>query len=155
MCCLHGWYDFDGMYTFDYGKNALADSWTVSKKYPVDKQEIHRRIKFATDLGFRVVMYFADGMNCTGVPNDIRQGQAFAYANGKTRSGWVGPDGGGAGFFDPSSPAVQKWYLAYLDALLKEYGKEVSGFVFDETNYFLPAMSLTATSSTQPMPTAR
>jgi hypothetical protein len=137
VCCLHGWYDVDGTYTFDYGKNALADSWVVFKKYPVDKHDIHRRIKFATDLGFRVVMYFADGMNCTGVPNDIRREQAFVDVGGRTRSGWTGPDGGGGKFLDPSSTLVQKWYLAYLQALLKEYGNEVSGFVFDETNYFL------------------
>ncbi|MCX5648049.1 MAG: hypothetical protein NTX40_02960 [Planctomycetota bacterium] len=138
VCCLHGWYDFDGMYTFDYDKNALADSWVVHKKYPMDKQEMHRRIRFATDLGFRVVLYFADGMNCTGVPNDIRKGHAYVYANGKTRGGWVGPTGGGGPALDPSSPVVQRWFAAYLEALLKEYGKEVSGFVFDETNYFIP-----------------
>ena len=126
------------MYTFDYGKNALADSWLVFTKYPLDKQEVHRRIKFATDLGFRVVLYFSDGMNCTGVPNDVRRGQAFVDADGRTRSGWTGPDGGGGNFLDPSSPLVQKWYLAYLEALLREYGKEVSGLVFDETNNFLP-----------------
>ena len=138
VCCLHGWYDFDGMYTFDYGKTALADSWVVHKKYSMDKQAVHRRIKFATDLGFRVVLYFADGMNCTGVPSDIRKGQAFVDANGKTRGGWIGPTGGGGPTLDPSSPVVQQWFTAYLEALLREYSREVSGFVFDETNYFIP-----------------
>jgi hypothetical protein len=135
--CLHGWYDYDGMYTFDYATNSLAASWMVFKKYPMTKQEVHRRIKFATDLGFRVVLYFADGMNSSGVPNDIRRGHAYVYANGKTRVGWAGPTGGGGPALDPSSPVVQQWFRAYLRALLKEYATEISGLVFDETNYFV------------------
>ena len=142
--CLHGWYDNIGFYCYDHKTGTLLDKWqafanprkTSKPVIPMSKQEMHRKINYAKDRGFRVILYYADGMNCTGVP-EFREGQAFVYKNGKTREGWEGPCGGGGPSVDPAFTDVREWYLGYLEALLREYGREIDGFVFDETNYFL------------------
>ncbi|MHC4800439.1 MAG: hypothetical protein ACYTF1_27680 [Planctomycetota bacterium] len=142
--CIHGWYDNIGFYCYDHRTGKLLDQWRAfanprGKSKPaiaMSKQEMHRRIKFAKDRGFRVILYYADGMNCTGVP-DFHKGQAFVYQNGRTRGGWRGPCGGGGPSLDPTFTEVREWFLGYLEALLAEYGREIDGLVFDETNYFL------------------
>jgi hypothetical protein len=142
--CLHAWYNNIGFYCYDHSTGTMLNEWLafanhrkISKPViPMSKQEMHRKINYAKDRGFRVILYYADGMNCTGVPN-FREGQAFVYENGETREGWRGPCGGGGPSVDPTFSDVQEWYLGYLEALLKEFGREIDGFVFDETNYFL------------------
>jgi hypothetical protein len=101
----------------------------------MSKNEIHKRIKFAKDRGFRVILYYADGTNCTG-SMETRENEVFRYADNSTFMGWMGPDGGGPAL-DPTCPEVRNWYKGYLTALLKEYGKELDGFVWDETNLLL------------------
>ena len=55
---------------------------------------------------------------------------------GTTFPGWKGPDSLGQPLkMDPSVPALQDWYRGYLAALLDEYGKDIDGFVWDETFY--------------------
>ena len=147
-CCLHGWYDRTGFYCYDQKTDQLADAWTAfdngapgRKPIRMSKAEMHRKIRFAKELGFRVVLYYADCTNMTAsrVQNswcgsDYSQ---YLYTNkaGKQPGGWTGPCGGGLQL-DISAPEVRKWFIDYFQALLREYGGEVDGFVLDETNYF-------------------
>jgi hypothetical protein len=147
-CCLHGWFDRTGFYCFDQKTGRLADTWTAfdngnpdRKPIPMSKEAVHRKIRFAKKLGFRVALYYADCTNMTAsrvrdswCGEDYRQ---YLYTNkaGKLPAGWVGPCGGGQQL-DISHPKVSKWFSDYFQALLREYGGEVDGFVFDETNYF-------------------
>lgn len=143
--CLHGWYDNTGYYCYDHSTGTLKDEWMAfanpapgyNSKHPIQmsKTEMHQRISYARNKGFRVILYFADGTNCTGTP-DFHKGEQFRYKDGSYKGGWTGPCGGGPAL-DPASRSVQEWYLDYLEALLQEYGKEIDGLVFDETNYFL------------------
>ena len=102
---------------------------------------MHRKIAFAKSLGFRVVLYYADSTNMTaGKVEDSWTGtdfEKYLYTNksGVRPAGWVGPCGGGLQL-DISRPEVRKWFTDYFQALLREYGQEVDGFVLDETNYF-------------------
>ncbi|MFH1267609.1 MAG: hypothetical protein ABIK89_17965, partial [Planctomycetota bacterium] len=70
---LHGWYDYLGRYAFDRNARKLEDEWIAfprTRKIAMSKAEIHRRIRFAKDLGFRAVLYFADGLNAdSGMPD--------------------------------------------------------------------------------------
>jgi hypothetical protein len=147
-CCLHGWYDRLGFYCYDQKTDRLADAWTAfdngapgRKPIRMSKAEMHRKIRFAKELGFRVVLYYADCTNMTAgrvqdswCGRDYRQ---YLYTNkaGKQPRGWTGPCGGGL-HLDISRPEVRKWFADYFQALLREYGREVDGFVLDETNCF-------------------
>jgi hypothetical protein len=144
--CIHGWYNNTGWYCYDIKTDKLLDEWKAfanphpadqskKKAIPMSKKEMHNRIKFAKDKGFRVILYYSDGTNCTGSP-DFHKGQVFKYKNDSVKYGWVGPDGGGPSL-DPTCNETQGWYKKYLSALLKEFGKELDGFVYDETNYFM------------------
>lgn len=156
---LHGWYDVVGRYAYDQRTRALDPKWvafpnardpevqrlhevpnyetsyqwhkaSVEALQPVEMSliEMHRRIRYAKERGFRVILYFADGLNsCEGAgENDPRR---FLQPGG-----WVGPDTKGAVFCqNPLHPGVRDFYTGYLQALLNEYGKEIDGFVWDET----------------------
>lgn len=141
---LHGWYDMLGRYTYDAKSGKLDDEWTafpnapaVKDRFPtsepvkMSKAEMHRRIRYAKDRGFRVCLYFADGLTaCEG---------AGVFAPDKLVSwgGWQGPDTVGKAYLqNPDHPDVYKWYLDYHRALLEEYGKEIDALVWDETFMF-------------------
>jgi hypothetical protein len=83
--CIHGWYGLIGQYTLaSMNDTTLIDSWIVFPdgadyinkvtKLPMGpinmtKQGVHQRINKAKEYGFRVLLYFADGLNtCEGVP---------------------------------------------------------------------------------------
>jgi len=152
---LHAWYDVVGRYTFNHGKRTLDEKWiafpgardpglqhlkeipnsnwqkaSLEALQPVEmsRADMHQRIRYAKERGFRVVLYFADGLNsCEGAgesdPSRILR-----------RGGWSGPDTKGAVFCqNPLHPAVRDFYTSYLQALLDEYGKEIDGLVWDET----------------------
>jgi hypothetical protein len=137
--CLHGWYDYFQQYAFDHKTGKLLNEWTAfpgTYKVPMSLAEMHRRLKFAKDLGFRALLYFSDGTNSdSGAPAFCQQ-YVLKDKNGKTFPGWKGPDSLGQPLMmDPSVPGLRDWYRGYLKALLDEYGKEVDGFVWDETFY--------------------
>lgn len=104
--CVHGWYGLIGQYTLA-GMNgtALLDEWTV---FPdgagyinpvthlpvgpinVTKATIHARIEKARGLGFRTLLYFADGVNtCTGVPYFDEQSVLTTYEGTAPWKGYV------------------------------------------------------------------
>ena len=66
---MHGWYDYFQQYAYDHEHRKLLKEWTAfpgTYKVPMSLAEMHRRLKFAKDLGFRVLLYFCDGTNSDG-----------------------------------------------------------------------------------------
>ena len=150
--CLHGWYDYFQQYTYDPKDQKLLNEWTAfpgTFKAPMSLAEMHRRLKFAKDLGFRVLLYFADGTNSDGGSPNFRKDYVLKDKTGKTFPGWKGPDSlGQPWMMDPCVPELRDWYRGYLKALLNEYAKDVDGFVWDETFY----IETNFISYTQPAP---
>jgi hypothetical protein len=160
LLALHGWYDLVGQYAFDWRKESFLKNWTAfpsarkprvqaladtvkdASGYVWNKQPVqalrpvpmtlagmHRRIRYAKDKGFRVGIYFADGSNCC-------EGAKLTYDPAKVLhwGGWQGPDTTGKVYAqNPLHPEVREFYLKYIQGLLDEYGKEVDGFIWDET----------------------
>ncbi len=138
VACLHGWYDYLGRYAYDRKRETLDDEWIAfpnTRKTPMSKTEIHKRLRFARQLGFRCVLYFADGLNSALDIPDYPKGWIYHDENGNQRPGWTGPSTGRTTTFDPSNPEVRRFYLGYTKALLEEYGREIDGLVWDETFY--------------------
>lgn len=139
---LHGWFDVVGRYTFNQETGRLDDEWTgfpnieyvkdrfaTSVSIPMTKAEVHQRIRYAKDRGFRVLMYFADGVLCGSEVKDVSSPDLVLRWGG-----WIGPDTRGYSYVqDPSHPRVRARCIAYLKALLQEYGTEMDGLVWDET----------------------
>ncbi len=162
--CLHGWYDWVGRHCFDLKKGKFDDQWTAFGNYEKAKNrpskmkldgdtvdvgfakclpvqlslaKVHERLAYARSRGFRVGLYFAGGLiGGTDLPTfDPRRVLRKQY-------GWAGPDvKGDAVVENPLVPEVYQFYLAYTDALLAEFGREVDAFVWDET-FQVPAGSL-------------
>ena len=56
--CLHGWYDYFQQYAYDHASGKLKPQWTAfpgTYKVPMSLADMHKRMKFAKDLGFRVL----------------------------------------------------------------------------------------------------
>ena len=98
--------------------------------------KVHQRLAYAASRGFKVGMYFADGMAAgTALPN-------FSPKRVLQMGGWPGPDSAGDAYCqNPLLPEVRQFYLAYTDGLLAEFGREVDALVWDET-FMVPAGSL-------------
>ena len=138
VACIHGWYDYLGRYCFDRKTGKLADEWIAfprTRKTPMSKAEIHKRIRFAKQLGFRVVLYFADGLNSDSAMPDYPKNWIFKDERGNMRKGWTGPSTGRTYTLDPSNPDVRRFFIGYAEALLAEYGREIDGLDWDETHY--------------------
>jgi len=76
--------------------------------------ETHRRIRFAKNRGFRVVLYFADALKDIYDPAKVLRW-----------GGWEGPDTMGKVYAkNPIHPEVRRFYTGYIQALLGEYGNE-------------------------------
>ncbi len=143
LLTIHGWYDMLGRYTFNEKTRRLDDEWTAfpnaakmkDKGFAtldsvrMSKTELHRRIRYAKDRGFRVCLYFADGMTaCEGAADIYAPDEVLASG------GWVGPDTVGKPYMqNPSHPRVYRRYLDYLTALMNEYGHDLDALVWDET----------------------
>lgn len=129
---LHGWYDMVGRYCYNDSTNKLDSSWQsfAPGVGVLTLGDIHKRIAYAKSSGYRVVLYFADGiLSGTKVPS---------YAKEKVMegSGWSGADIIGKTFRqNPAHPEVYKFYIKYATALAKEFGAAIDGFVWDETFY--------------------
>ena len=142
LLALHGWYDSVGRYCFDPGSGRLDERWTAFANYPNVKKDfpqsapvamtlknMHERMRYAKSRGFRVALYFADGMSAgDGLPDIFRPDRVLYWG------GWVGPDTKGKTYCqNPLHPAVPAFFLAYIKALLREYGADIDAFVWDET----------------------
>ncbi len=159
VLALHGWYDYCGRYAFDAKTGRLERTWTafpnadgeemkrratktdfsnpfhwaaerVRAVRPVEMSltSMHQRIRYAKSRGFRVALYFADGMNsCDGIPG-------FDPSRVLRWGGWAGPETRGRSYaMNPVHPDVRRFFFAYIDALLREYGQEIDALVWDET----------------------
>ena len=138
VACIHGWYDYLGRYGFDHKTGKLADTWIAfprTRKTPMSKADIHKRIRFAKQLGFRVVLYFADGLNSDSAMPGYPKDWVFKDEHGKLRKGWTGPSTGRTYTLDPSNPDVRRFFISTAEALLEEYGREIDGLNWDETHY--------------------
>jgi hypothetical protein len=140
LLCLHGWYDYLGRYAFDEARGRMDRQWTAfpaTRKTPMSLAELRRRLAYARDRGFRVVLYFADGVLADDRAPGFDAARVYVDANGRADFPvWHGPDTVGTNRYqDPSHPAVRRHYAAYLEALLREFGNETDGFVWDETFY--------------------
>jgi hypothetical protein len=150
LLCLHGWYDFVGRYCFDRTKGKLENDWTAFSNYPHVKdrfpnsmpvrltlRKMHDRLAYAKSQGFRVALYFADGMNAGDGIADIYRPERVLYWGG-----WQGPDTWGKTYVqNPVCPDVRAFFLDYMRDLLREYGKDVDALVWDET-FHIPEASL-------------
>jgi hypothetical protein len=162
--CLHGWYDWVGRHCFDAKKGKFDDQWTAFGNYEKAKKrpsqmtldgdtidigfakcvpvqlslaKVHERLAYAKSRGFRVGLYFAGGtIGGTDLPTFSPRRVL------RNQYGWAGPDvKGDAVVENPLVSEVYRYYLAYADALLAEFGHEVDAFVWDET-FQVPAGSL-------------
>jgi hypothetical protein len=90
---------------------------------------MRRRIRYAKSRGFRVALYYADGLvACDGLADIFEPSKVLRWG------GWSGPDTKGKSYAqNPLHPDVYGFYKTYMQALLGEVGKEVDGFIWDET----------------------
>jgi hypothetical protein len=104
------------------------ESVKALRPVPMSLAEMHRRIHYAKDRGFRVGIYYADGTNaCDGLKDTYDPSKVLRWG------GWEGPDTKGKTYAqNPLHPEVREFFLKYIQALLDEYGKEVDGFIWDE-----------------------
>jgi hypothetical protein len=135
--CLHGWYDALGSYCYDARAHSMKPEWVAferTRKVRFTQAELKRRLRFARDLGFHVLLYFGDGLAAdSGVPG-YHDDWAYRDPKGKKITGWQGPDTFGPTYMlNPAHPEVFSWFTNYMSALLQTYGAETEGFVWDET----------------------
>jgi hypothetical protein len=135
---LHAWYDFLGRYCLDESTGKLIREWTAmpgGDKIPMTLKDLHKRIAYAKDRGFRVFLYFADGVAIDSGSPTYTEEIVFRERDGQLRKHhWGGPDAIAQTYvMNPVHPRVQSFFHAYLDALLQEFGKEIDGLPWDET----------------------
>jgi hypothetical protein len=135
--CLHGWYDALGSYCYEAQTHRMKEQWIAferTRKVSFTQAELKRRLHLAHDLGFRVLLYFADGLTADSGVAGYRDDWAYRDANGNKIGGWQGPDTFGPTYMrNLGNPEVVAWYKDYLTALLQTYGAEIDGVVWDET----------------------
>jgi hypothetical protein len=129
--CLHGWYDVVGRYCYNDKTGKLDETWTNRiRGVQLSLADLHQRIKYASERGFTVLMYFADGvLSSKGLPD-------FDREDVLEEGGWNGPDVvGGPYHKNIIRTHAADYYRKYAKALFTEFAPEVSGFVWDETFY--------------------
>ncbi len=137
--CLHGWYDFLGRYCFDRKTGKFDTEWTVfsndeaakkgrafgeiggervelgfanCKPVRMSLKEVHSRLNYARVRGFRVGMYFADGMNAGDGLADFDPSCVLRWG------GWQGPDSKGRSYMqNPLHPKVRAFYRGLRQSL--------------------------------------
>jgi hypothetical protein len=140
--CFHGWYESLGGYGYDDAAGRMKSEWVAmgrTRKVHLTQEEMKRRLHVAKELGFRVLLYFGDG-----IVQDSKAPAAGCYypdwdyhdLKGNRVTGWEGPDTWGTTYVrNPSHPEMVAWYGRYLKALLAAFGSEIDGVVWDETHY--------------------
>lgn len=142
--CLHGWYDALFPYCYEPARGELRWAWLPCRERSqwLTLDELRRRLRLARGLGFRVVLYYSCGLSADMGTPYYNEDWTFTDLKGqKGISGWVGPDNfGRLAYLNPAHPKVKEWYCGYMDALLKAFGPDVDGFVWDETHYIQTGM---------------
>lgn len=131
LLTLHGWYDYVGRYCFNSKTGKLDNEWrSPLTKKNINLEDLHQRLQYAKDKGFKVAMYFADGIISSDKLDDYSPNKAFKGG------GWNGPDVLGKSYRrNIAVPEYYHFYLNYATALFNEFGKEADLFVWDETYY--------------------
>ena len=95
----------------------MEGGFAMCQPVPMTPKLLRKRLAYAKSKGFRVGLYFSDGLNAgTGLPGFSKR---LVLKNG----GWVGPDTSGSSYcMNPLAPEVRDFYRAYTDAMLKEFG---------------------------------
>ncbi len=129
--CLHGWYDIVGRYCYNEKTGKLDESWTNRiRGMELNLSDLHHRITYAKDRGFKVLMYFADGVLSSKGLADFNKDEVLE------EGGWNGPDViGGPYHKNLACSRVTGFYRNYARALFTEFAPQVDGFVWDETFY--------------------
>jgi hypothetical protein len=118
----------DAPYSGTEGYNWQKNSVKATRPVPMSLAEMHKRIHYAKDKGFRVGIYYADGTNASDGVKEIYDPSKVLHWGG-----WEGPDTKGKTYAqNPLHPEVREFFVKYIQALLDEYGKEVDGFIWDE-----------------------
>jgi len=143
--CFHGWYDAIGTYCYDAQAKRMLDKWTAmarTRNVPMTKDDVVHKLRLAREQGFRVLMYFGDGLlQDSGTPG-YRPEWDYTAPDGQKITGWEGPDTWDKTYArNPANPEAAQWYEDYLNALIEAYGAEVDGFVWDETFYIKTGMT--------------
>jgi hypothetical protein len=140
--CFHGWYETIGGYSLDPATGKIKNQWTAmarTRKVHLTREEMKRRLGLARSLGFRVLLYFGDGLlQDSGAPFAGCYNADWDYQgpDGNRVTGWQGPDTWGKTYArNPAHPDVVKWYSRYLAALLDAFADVLDGLVWDETYY--------------------
>jgi hypothetical protein len=142
LLCCHGWYDYVGRYCYDAAKGTLDREWiafgnapnTKNKSpkavpLPMSLAKVHERLEYAKSRGFRVGLYFGDGLNAGNGLTDIYRPDRVLFWGG-----WEGPDTKGKTYCqNPLHPDVRAFFKGYLDALLREFGPDIDALAWDET----------------------
>ena len=98
--CLHGWYDAIGSYCYDAQSRRLRDAWVAfgpTRKIALTTAEMKRRMRLARELGFRVLLYFGDGLASDSGAPGYRDAWVYRDAQGNAdprlaRPGYVWTD---------------------------------------------------------------
>ena len=150
---IHGWYDRVGKYAYNPVLKTLnREPWPhyingISSAlqpylwdgFEMSVKEIHNRIQYARDRGYKVVLYFADGLSgCPLNGSDFYdpshperlfpppEGYIWTHAD----TYWQPPFR-----YNPADPWVQDFFIGYTEALMHEFGNEINALVWDETLY--------------------
>ncbi|MGD0816500.1 MAG: beta-galactosidase GalA [Verrucomicrobiota bacterium] len=139
VLCMHGWYDGLGHYSFDITNNVMLSNWVAfgpTLQIPMSTNDMRFRLQYARTNGFRVLLYFADGLLSDSGGWWYDPDWVYYDTSGDTIAGWSGPDTFWTTFaMNPANPEVANFYTNYLNALLATYGDLVDGFVWDEMFY--------------------
>ena len=135
--CFHGWYESLGGYSYDRATGAIKPAWNAMKTRPLSVAEMRRRLALAKAGGFRVLLYFGDGLlTDSGFAASYNPAWVYHDPSGNAITGWTGPDTYGTTYvMNPAHPDVITHYSNYLAALLTSFGDVVDGFVWDECFY--------------------
>jgi len=143
LVCLHGYYDYLGRFTFNSKTQRIDDAWKSyddqAQLLAMSKKEFHRRIRLVKDRGFRCAIYYFDALSYDDAGPEFNPDWTWRDAEGHPKTWWYWqkrPDSQGHSNFmlNPARPEVRRWFVDYTKALIAEYGRDLDGFVWDETN---------------------
>jgi len=103
------------------------DSLKEMRPVEMSLADMHRRCRYAKDKGFRVILYYACGLQAPRGLKDSDPPEHFLHPGG-----WRGPDTIGQQYIrNPLVSEVRDFYRGFLEALIEEFRKELDGYVFD------------------------
>ncbi len=145
--------------TFDAKWDAFDNK---ARHLPMTKEELRRRMRLVKSYGFRVGIYYADALAYDDLSPDFKKDWIWRDANGRPVRWYYwqrrpdknnkrnrdvldiekeisthsegGKNKGKNYMLDPSNPEVQRWFIDYTAAYVKEFGRDIDALVWDETH---------------------